>query len=201
MLAFVVLVGACSLFTFMSTDVGKQAMLEQQVKGMESFGMKVTDEVYQKLEERSRFAPYTAAAGQLIVLPLLSLVVAGIVLGVFNAVLGGNASFKQVYAVVTHSAVILTVGLLFGLPLAYARETMSGATNLGVFLPFLDDGSFLARFFGAIDLFYVWWMVSLSIGLAVLYKKRTGPVAVNVLGVYVVIALIYAAVRSALSGA
>ena len=60
---------------------------------------------------------------------------------------------KQVFAVVVHSGVVISVAQVFGLPLAYARETMSGATNLAVFLPFLDENSFPARFLGAIDLF------------------------------------------------
>ena len=39
-----------------------------------------------------------------------------------------------------------------------------------------------------IDLFLVWWVVVLAIGLAVLYRRRTGPVALSLLGAYVGIA-------------
>jgi hypothetical protein len=53
----------------------------------------------------------------------------------------------------------------------------------------------------SIDFFRVWSTVSLAIGLAVLYKKRTAPVAWSLLAVYAVIALAVAAVRAALSGA
>lgn len=200
-LAVAIVVGGAALFTFLSTDVGKQAMLDQQVKVMESWGVKLSDAQYQRLEDGSKLAPYTSVAGQAVGLTLASLVLAGIALGIFNAVLGGNATFRQVYAIVAHSALVLTLAQLFGLPLAYARGTLSGTTNLGVFVPFLEDGSFLARFLGSIDLFYVWWMVSLSIGLGVLYRKRTGPIAVSVLVVYVVIALVIAAARSAVAGA
>jgi hypothetical protein len=200
-IAFAAVVGALSLYVFLSTDVGRQALLDQQVRVAESFGVKMTDAAYQRLEAGSQLAPYTSSAGQLVGLPIIALVVAGIMIGVFNAVLGGNATFTQVYAVVAHSAIVLTLAQLFGLPLAYARQSMSGATNLGVFLPFLDDTSFLARFFGSIDLFYVWWMVSLSIGLGVLFKKRTTPIATSLLVVYVLIALVVAAARTALSGA
>src|SRR5437879_3970159 len=84
---------------------------------------------------------------------------------------------------------VLALGAIFVLPLDYARETMSSPTTLSVFLPFLEENSFLARFLGSIDLIRVWWFVSLSIGLAVLYRKRTGPIAVTMLVVYAVIAL------------
>ena len=70
-----------------------------------------------------------------------------------------------------------------------------------MFLPFLDDTSFLARMLGAIDLIFIWWMLSLSIGLGVLYRKRTGPIAVTLLAVYVAIGVIIAAIKTASTGA
>jgi hypothetical protein len=68
-----------------------------------------------------------------------------------------------------------------------------------VFVPFLDENSFLSRLLGTIDLFQIWWLVVLAIGLGVLYKRRTGPIATSLLTVYAVIILAIAAVRSALS--
>ena len=115
--------------------------------------------------------------------------------------LGGDATFKQVFAVVTHSGVVLTAAQLFGLPLAYARETMSGATNLGIFTPFLEDDTFAMRLLGAVDLFILWWTVSLAIGLAVLYRKRTGPIATTLILVYIAIAIVIATAKTAMSGA
>jgi hypothetical protein len=200
-MAFVIIVGAGATFAFLSTEVGKQAMLDQQVRTMESFGVKLNDVAYQRMEQGVNTARYTGPIFQAIFLPLTALLVAGIAIAVFNAILGGNAAFKQVYAIVAHSAVIITLAGLFGLPLAYARETMSSSTSLAVFLPFLDENSFAARFLGAIDLFQIWWLVSLGIGLAVLYRKKTGPIAIGLLAVYVTIGLIVAGVKTALSGA
>ena len=67
---------------------------------------------------------------QLVLTPILALIVAGLAFAVFNAALGGDATFKQVYAIVVHSGAILIVQALFSLPLAYARESLAGATNL-----------------------------------------------------------------------
>jgi hypothetical protein len=200
-MAFVIVVGAGATFAFLSTEVGKHAMLDQQLRMMESFGVKLNDAAYQKMEQGVDTARYTGPIFQAIFLPLLALIVAGLAILVFNAILGGSAAFKQVYAIVAHSGVVITVAGLFGLPLAYVRETMSSSTSLAVFLPFLDESSFAARFLGAIDLFQIWWLVSLAIGLGVLYRRRTGPIAVSLIGVYVTIGLIVAAVKTALSGA
>ena len=71
---------------------------------------------------------------------------------VFNVALGGTATFKQLFAVFVHSTAITVVQQLFVTPLNYVRESISSATNLAVFLPMLDEGSFLAKLLGTIDL-------------------------------------------------
>jgi hypothetical protein len=200
MLVVLVLTGG-STFAFLSTEIGKNAMLDQQRQTMESFGVKLNEQAMQRMEEGVGRAPYFAVISQAVFLPVAALAVAGIALAVFNAILGGDARFKQVFAIVVYSGVILSLGAIFVLPLDYARETMASPTTLSVFLPFLEESSFLARFLGSIDLIRVWWFVSLSIGLAVLYRKRTGPIAVTLLVVYAVIAIVVAAIQSALSGA
>jgi hypothetical protein len=51
-----------------------------------------------------------------------------------------------------------------------------------------------------IDLFIIWWFIVLAIGLAVLYRRRTQPIAISLFAVYLVIILCAAAVMSALGG-
>jgi hypothetical protein len=199
-LVFVLLVSMAATFTFLSTEVGQQAALDQQVRQMESFGRTVNDTQYERMEQMAPYARYFAAGSQLVFLPIAGLIVAGIAFAVFNAAMGGDATFKQVYAVVVHSGVVMALQQLFVLPLAYARQTMSSPTNLMVFLPFLDEDTFVARLLGSIDLFLIWWFVSLAIGLGVLYRKRTGPIATTLLVIYAAIGLIIAAIKTAASG-
>ena len=188
-----------ALFALFRTEVGQQAWIDQQVRGSESFGRTISDQQYQGMERIAPYIGYIVACAYLIFLPIIVMIVSGILLGVFNALLGGDASFKQVMAVVSHAGVITVLQTVFAMPLDYMRETLSSPTNLGVFVPFLDEASFLARLLGTIDIFQIWWLVTLSIGLGVLYKRRTGPIAMSLLTVYAVIILAIAAVRSALS--
>jgi hypothetical protein len=44
-----------------------------------------------------------------------------------------------------------------------------------------------SRFLGAIDLFVIWWIVSLAIGLGVLDRRRTSPIATTLIVIYVAI--------------
>ena len=200
-LAVVILISSAAVYTFMSTEVGQQAGLDMQLRQMESFGRTMSDAQYQRMEQMAGYSKYFAAGAQVVTLPIMALVVAGIAFAVFNAALGGDATFKQVYAVVAHSGVVIAVQQLFTLPLDYVRETLSSPTNLAVFLPFLDENSFPARLLGSIDLFVIWWSINLAIGLGVLYRKRTGPIATTLLVIYVTIGLVIAAVKTALAGA
>jgi hypothetical protein len=102
---------------------------------------------------------------------------------------------------VAHSGVVTALQQMFVLPLDYARQSLSSPTSLAVFAPFLDDTTFIARVLGGVDLFLLWWILNLAIGLAVLYKRRTGPVATGMVVTYLAIVLIVAGVRTALSGA
>jgi len=124
--------------------------------------------------------------------------IAGVIYLVFGVFTGGTATFRQIYAVLVHSTVISAVGALFTTPLNYVREATS-ATNLAVFLPFLPEGSFMARLAGMVDLFLVWWLVVLSIGIGAAYRKKTGGVAVVVFGFYALIAIAIAAFQAARS--
>jgi hypothetical protein len=143
---------------------------------------------------------YIGGGSVLVFVPLVSLVLSGILLAVFNALLGGSASFKQVAAVVSHAGAVSLVQQLFIFPLNYARESLSSATNLGVFVPFLDESNIVSRFLGTIDLFIVWWLLALAIGMGVLYRRKTAPIFWSFMGVYVVIALVIALVMRGASG-
>jgi len=200
-LAFIILVGAVGTFIFLSTDVGRNAMIDQQIETMKSFGVQMNDQAIARMEQGAERGKYFGPIFQAISMPIMALVVSGIVFGVFNAVMGGDATFKQAFAVVSHSGVVLTVSQLFGLPLAYARERMTSATNLAVFAPFLDENSFPARLLGSIDLFIIWWTISLAIGLGVLYRRRTGPIATTLIVIYVAIGVVIAAIKTAVAGA
>jgi hypothetical protein len=136
----VVLITAAGLFVFLSSEVGQRAALEQQVRTMESFGLTISDAQYARLERQAGFARFTGPIGQVIVLPILALLVSGLSIGVLNA-LGGDAGFKQVFAVVAHSGVIVALAQLFGLPLAYSRETLSSPVSSAPSICFRSGGS------------------------------------------------------------
>lgn len=176
------------------TDRGKAAALEMQVQMIENFGGTVTDEMYQQMEQRSRnsnLGAYTTIAGQFAGVPFGALVITVILWGVFNTIMGGTATFKQVMSVLVHSQIISALGTVFSAPIMYARGVMTAGSvaNLGAALPMLDESSFAAKALGSVDLFVIWWIIVLSIGLATLFKRKTAGIATGLFVVYGIIAL------------
>ena len=173
----------------MTTDAGKQAAVDQQVASMEAFGMQVDDAQYAQIQKGTAVLPYMTAASVLVMTLVMALVFAGILFAIFNAALGGDARYKQILAVLVHANVISALGQLFAGPLNYFRGSVTSPTSLAALLPMLDDTSFVGKLAGAIDIFIIWWVIVLAMGLAVLYRRRTQPIAMTLFGIYAAIAL------------
>jgi hypothetical protein len=194
------LLTAAAWFVFLSTDVGQQAAIDQQFQQREAWGQPITPDIERQINASGPFMRWLTAISLLVMGPIIGFIIAGLLFVVFNAMLGGGATYKQNLAVIAHAGVVPTLVGLAVLPLNYARSSMSSSTNLGVFVQMLPEDSFLVRFFGMIDLMWVWYLFVLAIGIGVLYRRKTSSIAAGFLGVYVVIALAIAAVRSSLGG-
>ncbi len=192
-----------ALFTALplTTEAGRQAAIDTQVQQMQSFGVTVSDQMYQQMENRSKMMPYTTGISILVVTPIFAVIIAGILFAIFNAALGGEASFKQVFTVLAHAGAVSALSAIFSGTINYFRGAMGSVANLGALLPMLPEKSFVANLLGAIDVFLIWYIVVLAMGLAVLYRRRTQPIAIALMGVYAVIAIVIAVVKSRAGGA
>ena len=196
-LLLVAVIGAVLVGGFLMTEVGKRAWLDQAVTQSEAFsGSPVSDQQYAAMEKMQGLAAYLAIGQMLIAMPLVMLILAGILFAVFNAAMAGNATFKQLYSVIVHSAFVWVVGWIFVLPMNYFRESMSSPTNLSVLFPMLEEGTFFNKLLGSVDVFMMWWVIVLAIGVGVLYRRRTQPILLSFLSVYAVIAIAVAAIFS-----
>lgn len=199
MLLLSLVIGFGSFALFLSTEVGKQAFIDQAIARMERSGP-VSPQAEANLTNNYPMFKNIGMAFVLVFGVTIPLVIAGIAIGVFNAGLGGNATFTQVFATVVHAGVVHAVTGPLVVALNYARQTMSSATNLGVFVPMLDETNVVARFLGSIDLIWIWYLAVLAIGLGVLYRRKGSSIFMSFVGIYVGIALIIAIVRSAMGG-
>ena len=128
------------------------------------------------------FSLLYAAATALASGPALALALSGVLFVVLNRerravarARGPQVSYVQVLAVVSYAGVILALRQVIATPVDYVRESIASPTTLVQFFTMLDEASPLARFLGVIDLFVVWWIVVLAIGVSVLYRRPDPP--------------------------
>jgi hypothetical protein len=199
MVVVTLIVGAAN-FALLSTEVGQQALLDQQIRSSEAWGHTVTDADQARFERMLPVMRYVTLGSILVFAPVITFAFAGLLFAVFNAGLGGDRKYKQVLAVMTHSGAVSILMALFSTTLSYARESLSSATNLGVFFPFLDEGTLPARFLGMVDLFVIWWVIVVGIGLGVLYRRRTERIVLSLLATYILIVGVIAVIMRAFAG-
>ncbi len=191
-------VGAVAVLssTLMSTEFAQRAILDQQIASMEASGQPASDEAYERMEEFGRYTPYFTFASVLLTIPITCLTLAGLLQVVGYGLLGAGTNFVQTFAVVAHAGVVFVAQQLFVVPLNYAREAITSPSTLAAFAPMLDEDAFAYKLLSSVDLFYVWWVMILSIGLAVLWKRRTAPIATALYATYAGIVLIIAVART-----
>lgn len=194
-MAVAIVVMGAAQFSLLSTDVGQQLALDQQIAAIEAFGVTISDEQYAQMEQGMENARYTGPIFSLIFVPLIMAVSAGLLHVMFGLIGGGNGTFKQMYAISAHASIISALQLVFTTVVTLAAGRAAGA-NLAVFTPTLEDTTFTYRLLSTIDVFYVWSTFVTAVGVAVLYKKRTSTVAMVLFGIYLAIALIIAFARS-----
>ena len=114
--------------------------------------------------------------------------------------MGGNGTFKQVFAVMNHAGFIPAISALFiaGMLAVGAKPVgvRPPGANLGVFLPMLEETSFLRG-----DASFDRHVPAVVDGDArhrarCALQRRTGPIATTFIGLYVVIALLIAVFTS-----
>jgi hypothetical protein len=184
----------------LETETGELALLDGLARTASAVGARVDDARYAALQEMSGHGSAYALVTAIVGGPLLALGVSG-ALFAWGRTRGLTTTYRQVMAIASHAGVILALRQVIGAPLTYARETMASPLTLNLFVVVADEGSPLVRFTGMIDLFVIWWIVVLAIGMSVLSHRRVGPLATALAGAYVLLAVLAALVTAITGGA
>ena len=183
----------------LATDVGQVALVDQWERTALAFGRPVDDARYAEMQNLSRYGVPYAAAMAAVRIPVAATAIASVLYGAFAA-RGRRATFGQALAVTAHASVIVALRDVVAAPLSYVRESLASPITLNQIFGMFDEASPLARFFALIDVFMLWWIVVLAIGVAVLYRTRIRVAIVTLLGAYVGIAAVLAGTMAVLGG-
>jgi hypothetical protein len=199
-MAFTFIVSAVSSAILLATDVGQLALVDQWERTAIAFGQPVDDAQYAAMLEASETSGVAyALASSLLSGPVLAVALAALLYLLYRRDATG-VTYRQVLAVVVYAGVILAVRQVVAAPVNYARETLASPTTATLLFTMLDEASPLARFFGVIDLFVLWWVGVLAVGMSVLTRRPARTLAVTFVGAYIALALILAIVMAVTGG-
>lgn len=187
----------------LETETGELALLDQLERTASAFGDPLDEAQYAVLQDISGHGTAYAAITSLVSGPLLAFGLSAALVAwgqIRGQTPGLTPNYRQVLAVVSHAGVILALRQVIAAPMIYARETMASPVTLSMFFTALDEASPLARFAGLIDLFVIWWILVLAIGIAVLYDRPVARVATIAAGIYVLLAALVALAMAATGG-
>lgn len=126
------------------------------------------------------------AASPLLIL-LVGAIVSLVMWGTINFIFGGRATFSAVFAVWMYAslpgilkAVLGTIVIFAGLAPESFNITNPAPTSLGAFLSPQDVGAAIYKLASSIDITVIWYLILLSIGLAIVagVKRSSGYTAV-----------------------
>src|SRR5690242_13796843 len=140
-LALTFLLSAVCSTALLKTEVGRLALVDQWERTASAFGQTVDDAQYASLEEASQNGATYAAISSFVSGPLVAIVLSAVLLGIFNGLLGGSATYAQMLAVVSHAGVILALRQVIAAPINYARETLASPMTMTIFMSMFDEAS------------------------------------------------------------
>lgn len=177
----------------LSTDVGRQALVDERVRVSEALGHRVDDAEYAQLEVNPPLLVYLTSGGRTLMAPPVTLVVAAGLL-LLARLDGAALPFKAALAITVHATVILALQQIVVTPVHYLYESLTSPTTVAGIVRVFDEGTWPSRLFGTIDVFGLWWMWLLSLGLAAATGRQARRYLWRLLAVYVGVAAVVAAV-------
>ena len=181
----------------LSTPVGQQALVDERVRVTEALGGRVDDAAYARMQAAPPYSVYLTSGGRMLLTPPVTIVVAGGLM-MLARLDGATLRFATALAIAVHATVVLALQQIVATPLHYVQESLTSPTNVAGVLRIFDEGSWPARLFGTIDVFGLWWMWLLGLGLAAATARPARRYVWRLVAVYVGVAAIVAAVFAVL---
>jgi len=145
------------------------------------------DEIIEKYESKTPTRRHieSVIAG-VVNVTVLFVVVAGIFWIVGNFVLGGTASYKQIFSMYSWVGMVSVLELLVKLPLSLAKESLNVYTSLAVLMDPAQSKTILFQILNAFDIFTIWKIVLWGMGFSIIYNFSKEKSYAAVISLYII---------------
>ena len=199
-LIVLMLLGAVSLLLL--KELYYDVQLEQSVKWIEN-SLQIPDDqkedalksVYESLENPRPFSILIMWLTNVFAGPLRIIMTTLIVLMIVKFFFGESTRYSNLLPYVSFSYLITVLETVIKIPLMINKWSIDVYTGLGL-LDIGEKGTFINNLFAAMDLFSVWRIILIGIGLSVYYKKSAKPFIIAIFVYWLFQISIFAALGS-----
>ena len=172
------------IFQFLTVDL----QMDYRMEMMEARGDIPQEQMdVAKAQMQGPFKYIGFVAGPIVWL-IMILIIAALFYVAGNLMIGGDTSFKKVFAIVAWTGLIGVISFIIMTLLILSKGTMHGvALDLSILLdtPAIgEDKSTLYRILSKFDVFVIWEIVLYIIGMSVTYKATVKKAAVPILSLW-----------------
>ncbi len=163
---FIVVLVVASVVATLTIALTRDSLMPDQIEALKQRG--TTDEQIEQFMKIARgpiplvsaavFAPLTIAA---------LLVIFALVTNLLIPVFGGKSLFKNVFSVVSFSALVRVPASALKIILTAFAGTSQVATSLAMFTPNLAKNSFTYQLLNGFDFFVIWEVILVALGLSI----------------------------------
>lgn len=165
-LPLVIVLFVVALTTVLTMTLAREAITARQQEALQERGL--TEE---QMEQAMQFTQGPAAAisgavGAVIITAVLLLIFA-LVLNLFVPLFGGESGFKKIFSVICFAALVMVPAAILKILMIAATRTPYVTTSLALLAPGLAKDSFAYQLLAGFDLFVIWEMVLVAMGISI----------------------------------
>jgi hypothetical protein len=181
-------------FTFAySQRVGWERFMRQTIESSPRTQNLTVEQREQAIAMQTKIASIFGYVGAAVAIPIYMLVVAGVMLLVFNTMLSAGLRFRKVFGITCYASLTGVVGTALAILVMFLKNPEDfnlrnpTAFNVGAFLDPQTTPKWLQAAGGSLDLFTIWTILLLATGLSVAARKVSwGSALAAVIGPWIV---------------
>ncbi len=177
------------IFTYIAWPVIEQSSQEISRTYMENKGMS-EEQIETALQQQQKYGKIGGVFGLPITTVIMTLLVSAILLFAGNIILGGNAKFKQIFSLYCYGSLIDIIAYAVRMVLILLKDDIRVYTSLAALLPPDSYKEFWFKLANIADVFVIWKVVVIAIGMSVFYRIPIKKPLITVSLLYVVFGLV-----------
>ena len=182
----------------LATEAGYDAAIER-VENNSRISEEQKAEIYERIDKQMSGPQITGWIFSFFGNPITVLFMALIALLIGNTFMGGSTKYNQLVNITAWAYMINILESLVKIPLMLNKWSLEVFTGLGV-LGIGEKGSFINSLLAGIDIFAIWRVILIAIGMGIIYNKKSKQYLIAMLVAWFILRLIGAGFSSFLGG-